>query len=247
MIRIQKNDAPNLPHCNMVCDTILAKKLDNYELTSYLNSHTTNLLIGRAKSGKTSLLHSMFQHRNLLRYCYNRIYLFQPIHSASSIKDNIWDLLPEDQIYRELTFDTLWDVKSKIEADALEDMTSCIIIDDFASELKNKATLKLFKQIIYNRRHYRLSLFFLVQSFYSVHKELRRMFSNIFCFKVTRNEMKNLWSELIEKDDNYIIPIMRLVFNKPFKFLFINVDSQSLFDGWDRILFQEDDDSDDEK
>ena len=157
MIKIKKNDAPNLPHCSMVCDTILAKKLDNYELTSYLNSHTTNLLIGRAKSGKTSLLHSMFQHRNLLRHCYNRIFLFQPIHSASSIKDNIWDLLPEDQIYRELTFDTLWDVKCKIEADALEGHTTCLIFDDMAAELKNKATLKLFKQLIYNRRHYRLS------------------------------------------------------------------------------------------
>lgn len=245
MIKIQKNDAPTLPHTNMVCDTILAKKLDNYELTSYLNSHTTNLLIGRAKSGKTSLLHSMFQHRNLLRYCYNRIYLFQPVHSASSIKDNIWDTLPNEQIYRELTFDTLWDVKCKIEADALEGHTSCIIIDDFAAELKNKATLKLFKQIIYNRRHLRLSLFFLVQSFYSVHKELRRMWSNMWIFKVTKNEMKNIFDELIEYDDKYIVPIMRLVFNKPFKFLFVNVDSQSLFDGWDRILISEEEDEED--
>ena len=72
------------------------------------------------------------------------------------------------------------------------------------------------------------------------------MWSNIFLFKVTKNEFKNLWDELIEYDDSYIVPIMRLVFNKPFKFLFINVDTQSLFDGWDRLILDEDEDSGEE-
>lgn len=239
MIRIKENAKPTLPHCEMVCDGKLHKKLDKYDLTSFLNSHTTNLLIGRAKSGKTSLLHSMFEHRDLLRYCYNNVYLFQPLHSGKSIEKNIFSTLPKDQIYHELTFDNLYEVKCRIEESALNKETSVIIFDDMAAELKNKQTLKLFKELIFNRRHLRLSLYFLVQSFYAVPKELRRMWSNIFCFKVTKDEMKNLWNELIEYDEDYIRPIMRLVFNKPFKFLFINVDSQRLFDGWDEIELNE--------
>jgi hypothetical protein len=240
MIRIKENSKPTLPHCNMVCDTKLHKKLDKYDLTSYLNSHTTNLLIGRAKSGKTSLLHSLFEHTHLLRYCYHKIYLFQPSHSGASIKDNIFELIPKDQIYHELTFDNLYEVKCRIEEDATDGTTSCIIFDDMAAHLKNKQTMKLFKELIFNRRHLRLSLYFLVQSFYAVPKELRRMWSNIFCFKVTKDEFKNMWNELIEYDDAYIQPIMKLVFNKPYKFLFINVDSQRLYDGWDEIILHDD-------
>jgi hypothetical protein len=81
-----------------------------------------------------------------------------------------------------------------------------------------------------------------VQSFYAVPKELRRMWSNIFCFKVTKDEFKNMWNELIEYDDAYIQPIMKLVFNKPYKFLFINVDSQRLYDMWDEIILNDEDD-----
>jgi hypothetical protein len=70
------------------------------------------------------------------------------------------------------------------------------------------------------------------------------MWSNIFCFKVTKDEMKNMWSELIEYDDDYIRPIMKLVFNKPYKFLFVNVDSQRLFDGWDEIILDDEEEED---
>jgi len=240
MISIKENKKPTLPKTEMCCDTQLAEKLNKYDLTSFLNTHTTNLLIGRARSGKTSLLHSMFEHRGLLRYCYHNVYLFQPLHSGKSISKNIFETLPEDQIYHELNYDNLNDVRNKIEESALEGETSVIIFDDMAAQLKNKETLKLFKELIYNRRHLRLSLYFLVQSFYAVHKELRRMWSNIFCFKVTKDEMKNLWGELIERDEDYIKPVMRLVFNKPFKFLFVNVDSQRMFDGFDEIIFPED-------
>ena len=55
MIRIKENSKPNLPHCEMVCDGKLHKKLDKYDLTSFLNCHSMTLLIGKPRSGKTSL------------------------------------------------------------------------------------------------------------------------------------------------------------------------------------------------
>jgi hypothetical protein len=165
-----------------------------------------------------------------------------PRQSAASIKDNIFENIPEDQIFHELTFDTLCEVKLRIEADAADGHTSCIIIDDFAADLKNKATLKLFKELVYNRRHLRLSMFFLVQTWFSVVKDLRRMWTNIIVFKVSKNEMTNIWSEVVEHDDAFMIPVMKMVFNEPYKFLFINLDSKRLFDCWDEILLEDDDD-----
>lgn len=240
MIRIKENDKPKLPRCEMMCDSILDPKLNKYDLTSFLNSHSMTLLIGKPKSGKTSLLHSLFEHKGLLRYCYSKIYLFQPAQSGASIKDSIFDMLPPDQIYHELTYDSLYEVKNRIETDAAEGYNSCIIFDDMAAELKNKATQQLFKQLAFNRRHLRLSMYFLVQTWFSTPKELRRLWSNIFIFKVSKNEMTNIWQEIIEHADEYMAPVMKMVYNEPYKFLFINTDSQRIFDGWDEILLEDD-------
>lgn len=239
MIRIKENPRPNLPKCEMVCDTMLHKKLDKYDLTHFLNTHTMSLFIGRPRSGKTSLVHSLFEHSHLLRYCFTKVYLFQPTQSGASIKENIFDTLPPDQIYRELSYENLEEVKIRIEEDAAQGLSSCIIFDDVTAELKNKQTLQLFKQLAFNRRHLRLSMFFLVQTWFSVPKELRRLWTNLFIFKVSKNEMVNIWDEIIEQDMGYLPMIMKQVYRVPYKFLFINTDSGRMFDGWDEILLDD--------
>ena len=41
-ITIKHNKKPNLPICEMVCDKKINPKLDKYELTKFLNCHSTN-------------------------------------------------------------------------------------------------------------------------------------------------------------------------------------------------------------
>ena len=53
-ITIKHNKKPILPVCEMVCDKKIHPKLDKYELTKFLNCHSTNLLIGKPGSGKTN-------------------------------------------------------------------------------------------------------------------------------------------------------------------------------------------------
>lgn len=240
MITIKENSKPTLPHCDMKCDTKLHEKLDKYELTKFLNCHSMNLLVGKPRSGKTSLLHSLFQHKGLLRYCYHSVYLFQPVQSGASIKDSIFDKIPEEQRYNELTFENLYEVKQKIEEDAKEGNTSCIIFDDVTAELKNKQTMKLFKELSFNRRHLRLSMYFLVQTYFSVPKEIRRLWSNLVIFKTSKNELSNIWDELIEHPIDIMRPVMKLVYDRPYQFLFVNTDTQRMFKCFDEIIFDED-------
>ena len=60
MISKQQNEKPDLPLCQMNCDSGLHKKLNKYVLSSFLNAHSANLFIGWPGSGKTSLLYSFF-------------------------------------------------------------------------------------------------------------------------------------------------------------------------------------------
>jgi hypothetical protein len=240
VITIKKNEAPSLATCEMVCDGGLHPKLNNFELTSFLNSHETNLMIGRPASGKTSLLYSFFKSPKVYRKVFHNIYLFQPSHSRASMKDNIFAKIPEEQCYEELDYDSLNSVMTAIKAEDKK-YNNCVIFDDMTASLKNADVKKMLKELIFNRRHLRTTIIFLVQTWYSVEKDIRKLFSNIFCFRVSKQELSTIFDEVVESKAKYINDIAKIVFDRPYKYLFINVNSQRLFDGFDELMFKEDD------
>jgi len=243
MITIQKNKKPKLKACEMICDKELNSKLNKYELTKFLNAHTTNLLIGKPRSGKTSLLYSLFQSSRCLKKCFHNIYLFQPSHSRGSMKDKLFDKLPDDQKYEELDYESLDEVMDRIKMSD-PDHNNCIIFDDMTAYLKDYHVEKLLKELVFNRRHLRTSIFFLCQTYISVPKDLRKLFSNLFIFRVNKNELKLIFEEQIEDKTkvNLISEITKLLFDRPFQFLFINTDTQRFFKNFDELLFKDDDD-----
>lgn len=239
-ITIRQNDKPNLTVCKMNCDDGLHEKLNNYELTKFLNAHSTNLMVGRPRSGKTSLLYSLFKSNKLMKKTFHNIYVFQPNASRASMKDNIFGKLPDDQLYEELTYENLNEVLNIIKIAGPEE-NHCIIFDDMTAYLKNKDTLQMLKEMIFNRRHLHLSIYFLVQTWYSVPKDIRKLFNNAFIFKVSKNEMENIFEEVVEQKKELIPAISKIVFSEPYQFLFINIESQRMFKNWDELVIDGDD------
>lgn len=243
-IQIIENEKPKMPECKMLCDTGLHNKLDKYELTKFLNQHSTTLFIGKPRSGKTSLLFSLI--KGVLKKCFHRIYCFQPSESRASMSDDLFGKLPQDQVYDELNVDNLQEVMDRIRIDAAKGLNSLIIFDDQTAHLKKKDTMQLFKELIYNRRHLHCSLYFCVQTFYSVPKDLRRLWTNLFVFKTSKDEFQNIWNELIEYDESLLPKIRKLVYDKPYQYLFLNTDTQRMFKMWDEIKIYDSDEEDSE-
>ena len=236
-ISIKENEKPKLS-CSMEtnCDLILHEKLNKYELTKFLNKHSTNLIVGRPGSGKSSFLYSLF--KDSLKKVYHHIYYFCPKKSMDSVKNNIFEKLPEDQIYNELTYENLNDVLYKIN-DTDKKYNNVIILDDMGAYLKQNETKQLFKMILMNKRHLSLSLFVLQQTYFSIDKDLRRLFDNFFIYKVNKNELENIFEEVIEHHKEKAMQISKIVYDKPYQFLFIHPDSQRLFKSWDEILIND--------
>ena len=74
MIHLKYNKKPNLPVCEMICDKPLHPKLNKYDLTSFLNCHSTNLIVGKPASGKTNLLYQLM--KSIMNRCFDKIYIF---------------------------------------------------------------------------------------------------------------------------------------------------------------------------
>jgi hypothetical protein len=233
MLSIKKNDKPQLKVCEMICDKKLHDKLDKYDLTSFLNNHSTTLFIGKPASGKTSLLYSLFKSSQCLKNVYDRIFIFQPEQSRASMKDRLFDKIPDEQKYNELNLENLNEVESN-----LSEYNNVILFDDMTAFLKDGEIKKKLKELVFNRRHKHLSIIFLVQTYLSIEKDIRKLFSNIFIFKCSKKEMETIFDELVELPKDYILPIMKVVYDKPYQYLFINTDSQRLFKQFDEIMIE---------
>lgn len=231
MFQIKENAKPKLKTCQMLCDKKLHPKLDNYDLTSFMNNHSTTLMIGRPKSGKTSLLYSFFKSKDIFKNTFDKIFLFQPSQSRQSMKDKLFDRIPDDQKYEELTLENLNNVEEN-----LSEHNNVILFDDMAVFLRDKSIKKKLKELVFNRRHKHLSIIFLVQTYMSLESDIRKMFSNLFIFKCSKREMETIFDEHVELQNEYVLPIMKVVFDEPYQYLFLNTDSQRLFKGFDELL-----------
>lgn len=241
-IDIKINEKPNLPICKMNCDNELDENLNKYELTKLsFGHHSMNLFLGKPRSGKTSFIYSLFKgskKNRILKGVYSTIYLFQPENSRNSMDDDIFSALPDNQKFDELTYENLNYVYEKAKEDSLFGFTTCIIFDDMGAYLKNKETLQLFKEIAFNRRHLKISMFFLCQTWYSVNKELRRLWTSIFIFSITPSNLSEILTDMINITNKDIInKIYKLVYDKPFNFLMIHPDTQRLFKNFDELIF----------
>ena len=222
-ITIKHNKKPDLPVCQMVCDKKIHPKLDKYELTKFINCHSTNLLIGKPGSGKTNLIYQIM--KSITNKCYDTIYLFQPEKSRASMKDKLFDQLPDDRKFEELSFENLEYVNDTLD----DEGNNCIIFDDMGAYLKNNDIKKLLKEIVMNRRHKHVSIYFLVQTYFSIEKDIRKLFSNLFIFKVSKHELNTIYDELIEHKREYVDEIIKIIYDKPYNFMFINTDTQRIF------------------
>lgn len=248
-IKLIKNKRPELPVCKMMCDVKINKTLDDYKLTTFLNRSQSTAIIGRPGSGKTSLLYALFKNKNpaLLRDAYHNIFLFQPKESGNSMSDNIFEKnLPPENLFYELTEDTLQSVFDRIKEDNESEeyegvLHHAIIFDDQTAHLRDNPKIKsILNELLFNRRHLHVSLFFIVQTFKSIEPSIRKLIDNYFLYKTNKQALEQIASEVIEIQSKYVIPLSNLVYDAKFNFLFINVETKTLMKNWDTIVIEED-------
>jgi len=236
MLKLKNNKKPYLNIPSFSVDNKLKDKLDNIEIFKLMNKSHFALFLGKAGSGKSSLVISFLSSKDAFKKCFHNIFLFCPANSRSSMKDDFWENnLEEEQIYDDLTIDNLIDAYSKIEQDSLLGFKSLIILDDVQKNLKGDCE-KFLLHIINNRRHNRICIWICCQNYKTIPLQVRLTLTDLFIFKVGKQEIENIYEELTEIDKNKFNIITNNAYKNLGDFLYLNCLSQRLFNYWDEII-----------
>jgi signal recognition particle GTPase len=241
-MKLKVCNKPNFGKIDFLCDDEIHKKLNEYELTkSFLNKSNTTVFLGKQGSGKTSLMVNFVT--KLYKKCFHKIYIFMPSYSRASIKNNLFDKnLDASQIYDELNEESITDVYEKCKYNSENKMRSLIIYDDVQKSLKDPSVLLSLKNMIANQRHLRIVNFFMMQNYFSLDKSLRELINNVILFKLGKTQMEKVYNEVIEGNKDDFNVIRNYVFDKPYRWMFINLATQRQFKEFDEIIINDEDD-----
>ena len=127
----EEENKPSIQKIDFICDGGIHPKLDKYDYTKTLfQKHSFTYIIGRPQSGKSNLLQNFFKKRDMLRKCYHNVFYVCP--SSSSLKDDVFNKLPDEKRFTDLTEESLSSILNVCEASTKEEK-NMIVIDDCAA------------------------------------------------------------------------------------------------------------------
>ena len=243
-----ENSNYNLEKINFNVDKVFNDKIKE----PFENSSFFYIIVGRPGSGKTSLLINMLNDKNIYRKVFSQILVCMPKSSRQSLKNNIFDVLPSDQLFDELDESILHKIKANKEIYEEEKemrqekgkSTVCrhqlLILDDITAHLKNRDNEKMLIELATNRRHYNLSIILLVQFLRSIPRPIRFFGTSIIFFKPSNNlDTGILKEEYITLRKDTFDQLMNFVFEDSHDFLIINKNKNTYYKKLQKILFNE--------
>ena len=185
------------------------------------------LIIGKPGSGKTTLILSLICKKGkAFNRKFDRVYLWSP--SLITMKDDPFELIPEDQKFDEANLENLSEVLAEIK-DSGEKVL--FIFDDVIADLRGKgrgAVENLLQKIFFNRRHLAgaggsLSIIATSQAYNKIDTKLRKTASQIICYRnFHKKETESLFDEVILIPKKEYTDTLRYIFNKKHDFLYID-------------------------
>lgn len=236
---IKGNNDLKVKKINFICDNGIHDKLNNYDFTKQFNKHSFTYIVAPPQSGKSNLIQNLFKQKQLLKKCFHHIFYVCP--SSSSLKDDIFNKIHENQRFAELNKETLESIKNSCESYD-KDEKSCIVLDDVASSLKNIELLKDFQRLIFNRRHIGggVSVIVISQVYNVLPLQLRKMVNNLIILNPRMKEFTLMNDEYFNLDNKNVKKIKEFFFDTKYNFLMYCPDENIYFKNFNKVIVDED-------
>jgi hypothetical protein len=240
-MKVKTNEPLKLKLPTFRVDGRLAAHLDENELLKCMNRHFACAVMGKAGSGKTSLVQGLLGTRTAFKRVFDQVFIFIPPNSRDSIKNSVFEKLPANQVYDNLNGETLRHAFQRVEENSRNEKTSLIVFDDVQQWFRHKEVEPLLLHMQNNRRHNRLSLIYIAQSYQKISRQVRMGLTHLFCFKLSKSNLDDIYDELGEISPQDWAGVLR-EYKRRLKsdpeghpFLFIDTNHQKYFIDWDEL------------
>ena len=130
-------------------------------------------------------------------------------------------------------------IKKECLDDGYEIEHACVIIDDYASDLKDKELIKALKQFLIKSRHIGCSFIFTLQAYNLFPLVLRKLLTNISLFKPKNKiELDSVRRELINLNEEDTIELMNYVFSEEYSHLDVDTNTNILRKNFNKLLIK---------
>ena len=213
-----------------LCD----KKIHDQVVDPLPNRPFFMAIIGSAGTGKTSMLVNLLSSKQAYRKAFYHVHVVMPPHSVASLRRN--NFKDHDMMYDDLDWGTLDGIREAVKELAEKEKNTLLVLDDVTAALKDNEIQRVLRDLIYNRRHYRLSIMILVQSYNAMPLAIRKSLSQ-FLMYIPRNkkEATAIFEELTALPREEAEEVLRFVFDRPYAFMFADTGSGELYNNFDRI------------
>jgi len=170
------------------------------------NTPTSYLIVGKPGSGKSHFLESYVKKQMRLggdnskskATCFDSIYVVCPESSQSSYDKSFVEDCDPEKVYDELNIANLNEIYDGIvetkeqgdEKKKSDKYFSLLIIDDCASELKDKHVQKKLLKLLRNHRHLHCTIMIVSQNYMAIEKNCRDCIRNLVQFSTTNIKEK---------------------------------------------------------
>ncbi len=165
-----------------------------------------------------------------------------PSYSRQSMKKCIFDCLPQEQIFGELNLENLLLVEDQVKQNTENNLTSLIIFDDVQDAFKGECE-NLILKLINNRRHMRLSIMVIAQSYVKISFSVRKALTSLFLFNLSKEDYAKIYEERLyfpKIDWETILTYYRKENNNiKGNFIFLDPEMSKVFINWNEIIIDE--------
>tara|TARA_R110002072_G_scaffold3786_2_gene27077 strand:+ start:16245 stop:17009 length:765 start_codon:yes stop_codon:yes gene_type:complete len=152
------------------------------------NTPSCTYIVGKPGSGKTHYVESLMksQYRNCksgITTCFDSVFVVSPASSQDSYSNSFVKDCDPEKVYDTLNYNNLADIYEGIKethdlSDKDNNYFSLLILDDVATELRDKQVSKLLLRLLRNHRHLSLTILIISQNYMALEKNSR---DNIQC------------------------------------------------------------------
>ena len=207
------------------------------------------VLTGSGGSGKTNLLLNLFKNRHCYRGKFSNIFYFCPESSFLSVINHPFKT--HDKVYHSLTVELLMNIyeqlndlkngTNKTGSDSEDEIEyNCVIIDDFASDLKNNEIEIVLNMMLIKSRHLRCSFIFTLQSYYYMPKIFRKQITYITIFK-SKNiaEFESIAHELLNLNKDDGLKLYNYIYDSDYAHLDIDTVQNIIYKNFNQLIIKE--------